>query len=126
MVAMLCASSLLPATVHAEQFNLFCSGVVYDSKNSEITPISETLRLDTDINKWCWNVCDRISNIVATDDDTYLLANDIDRDVEISIRVNRRSGKLTNRTFTKASNLTSWIDETCVRRPFTGFPAPKF
>lgn len=118
-------------TAAAQSYDLHCAGTEQDSIDGPATPYEYGFRVDLGTGRWCWDHCERTFEIhevaperlVLADEDTreprgrYYLLNEINRQtgrhelVSISTMLPGRYRK---------------VEGQCERRPFSGFPEPKF
>jgi hypothetical protein len=69
-----------------------------------------------------------MANIVEINENNYVMSKTRDKNLKIDMWINRRSGALLEITEQQLASgwTTAMSEETCARRPFTGFPEAKF
>jgi hypothetical protein len=122
----------MPVFAHAEAFDLVCVGRItaFSPREPYVKkPFHEHLRVDLAANQFCRAACDRFIQIAEVKTGLLTLISGDVGYADESLTVNRISGAISDtiKVKTPEDELDeSFASGTCVKKPFSGFPKPKF
>lgn len=113
------------------QFDLRCEGTRQMDLNGPRQPHSFSIRVDLDLNRWCWTACERTYEIADIGPERITFRDESEETVRrrsrVEAYVDRTTGEF-RQNWIEVRPIPTYLDvmATCEPAPFSGFPAARF